>query len=76
MDINNSYKRFQGYQNNNVNMNNLKKDYVEQNYKINDKPLDNKRELREKCELPKQDNAFLKNASRLGVNGQGRFIKK
>lgn len=76
MDLNNSYKRFQGYQNNNGIQQNLKQNYLEQNYKIDNKPLGEKKELNEKKELPKQDNSFLKNATRLGVNNQGQFVKK
>ena len=70
MDIKNNYKRFQSYQNNSVGNHSLKKDFVEQNYKVNDKPLG------ENKELPKQDNSFLRNASRLGVNNQKQFLKK
>lgn len=76
-DINNNYKRFQSYQGNTVKSNNFKHDYVEQHYKINDnKPLGEKREFGEKRELPKSNNSFLRNASRLGVNKQGQFFKK
>lgn len=75
-DINNGYKRYQNYKNPNV-QNTLKHNYMEQNYKIGDKKvLGEKKEIGEKRELPKQDNAFLKNATRLGVNNQGQFFKK
>ena len=76
MDINNNYKRFQGYQNSNVNSNSFKQDFMEQNYKVEKKPLGEKKDLGEKRELPKQDNSFLERSTRLGINSQGQFIKK
>lgn len=76
-NINNNYKRYQNFQNTNIQQNNFKHDFVEQNYKINgNKTLGEKRELGANRELPKQDNSFLQNATRLSVNSQGQFIKK
>lgn len=75
MDINNRYKRFQGYRKE-VSPNNFKKDYMDQqNMFYENKQLENKPELGQKRELPKQDNSFLKSAVRLDVH-QGKFIKK
>lgn len=68
-DINNSYKRFQTYSTNNS-QNTFKQDYMEQNYKVEKKILGEKREL------PKVDNSFIERTARLGINNQGRFIKK
>ena len=76
-NINNSYKRIQSYVPSNNAKNNLKRDFMEQNYKTpTSKPLDTKKELPEKQDLKTRDTAFLKDAARLGVNRQGQFIKK
>lgn len=74
MDINNSYKRFQTY-NNSAKQNTFKQDYMEQNYKTENKTIGEK-QLGEKKELPKVDSSFIERSSRLGINSQGRFIKK
>lgn len=75
MDINNGYKRFQTYTNS-AKQNTFKQDYMEQNYKIEKKPLGEKRELETKKDLSKPDTSFLERSTRLGVNSQGNFIKK
>ena len=73
-NINNNFRRFQTYKSINSE-NGFKRDFMEQNYKV-DKQLEEKNDLEKKHELPKQDNAFLKNASRLSINNKGQFIKK
>jgi len=75
MDINNNYKRFQTYTNG-VKQNTFKQDYIEQNYKVEKKPLGEKRELETKKDLSKPDTSFLERSTRLGVNSQGQFMKK
>ena len=76
MNFNNNYKRFQNYQNNGFE-NNLKKDFVEQNYKV-----DKKRELGEKKELPAKkelntpDTSFLEKTTKIGIDSQGQFYRK
>lgn len=74
-DINNNYKRFQTYRND-VKQNNLRQDYMEQNYKVEKKSFGEKRDLGEKRELPKVDGSFIERSSRLGINSQGQFFKK
>lgn len=75
-NINNTYKRFQNYQPNGLE-NNLRKDFMEQNYKIdknNDKKLDNNSLLKEQ-NLREPDKSFLEKSVKLGVNNRG-FVKK
>ena len=67
----NQYKK--NMNNNIVNNNrNLRQDFVEQNYKVNNKP----KEIDNKKELPKPDNSFLNKNVTIGVSHNGNFIKR
>lgn len=74
-DINNNYKRFQTY-NASKQQNTFRQDYMEQNYKVEKRPIGEKCELGERRELPKVDSSFIERSVRLDVNNQGRFMKK
>ena len=78
-DINNTYKRFQNFQATNVESS-LKKDFMEQNYKVEKslekKELETHKDLNNSKNLSSPDKSFLERSVKLGVNSQGNFFKK
>ena len=69
--IDNGYKRFQNYQKP-VNKSNLKKDFIEQNYKTSQMV----EKTKENAPKLGTERTVLEKATKLGVNRQEQFFRK